>query len=41
VFPGGVSYRREWYTPLVMLLTLAAGIALGRAISKALFARKN
>jgi hypothetical protein len=41
MFLVGVSYRWEWYTPLVMLLTLAAGFALGRAVSKALFARKN
>ena len=37
----GVSYRWGWYTPLVMLLTLAAGFALGRAVSKVFFARKH
>ncbi len=41
VFLVGVSYRWEWYTPLVMLLTLAAGFALGRVVSKVFFARKH
>jgi len=35
----GISYRWEWYTPLVMLLTLAAGFALGRAVSKVFLQR--
>ncbi len=35
-FLVGVSYRWEWYTLLVMLLTLVAGFGLGRAASKLL-----
>ncbi len=37
----GTSYRWEWYTPLVMLLTLVVGFALGRAASIAFFRRKH
>ncbi len=41
IFLVGVSYRWEWYTLLVMLLSLAAGFALGRAVSKIFLARKH